>query len=142
MWALTKPGGGILWYDFVYDNPRNPFCNTTSGHKTRPSTMYEKIDEKEKRLYRIIASACLLVGYGAYWGWVNVGNWLARGDAPRASEVIVCLSDIERIKKAVDLYHKGLAPQIILTAAKEKKGLTSLGVPEERITLAPKPKTT
>jgi SAM-dependent methyltransferase len=24
MWALLKPGGGVLWYDFVYDNPSNP----------------------------------------------------------------------------------------------------------------------
>jgi len=24
MWALTKPGGGVLWYDFIYNNPRNP----------------------------------------------------------------------------------------------------------------------
>lgn len=24
MWSLAKPGGGVLWYDFVYDNPRNP----------------------------------------------------------------------------------------------------------------------
>jgi SAM-dependent methyltransferase len=23
MWELVKPGGGILWYDFAYDNPRN-----------------------------------------------------------------------------------------------------------------------
>lgn len=23
MWSLTRPGGGILWFDFVYDNPRN-----------------------------------------------------------------------------------------------------------------------
>jgi ubiquinone/menaquinone biosynthesis C-methylase UbiE len=23
MWRLVKPGGGILSYDFVYDNPRN-----------------------------------------------------------------------------------------------------------------------
>jgi SAM-dependent methyltransferase len=23
MWAWLRPGGGILWYDFVYDNPRN-----------------------------------------------------------------------------------------------------------------------
>ena len=23
MWAATKPGGGILWYDFMYNNPRN-----------------------------------------------------------------------------------------------------------------------
>jgi SAM-dependent methyltransferase len=23
MWALAKPGGGVLWYDFIYNNPRN-----------------------------------------------------------------------------------------------------------------------
>ena len=107
--------------------------------------MQEKIDEKEKRLKKrilIVASLCLLVGYGAYWGWVNLGAWLAEADEPKTSEVIVCLSDIERVKKAADFYHKGLAPQIILTAAKEKKGLTGLGVPEERVTLAPGPKIT
>lgn len=24
MWDLTKIGGGILWYDFIYNNPANP----------------------------------------------------------------------------------------------------------------------
>jgi len=24
MWSLVKPGGGVLWFDFVYNNPRNP----------------------------------------------------------------------------------------------------------------------
>lgn len=24
MWLLTRPCGGILWYDFTYDNPNNP----------------------------------------------------------------------------------------------------------------------
>ncbi|HKX42886.1 MAG TPA: class I SAM-dependent methyltransferase [Burkholderiaceae bacterium] len=24
MWASVKPGGGVLWYDFTVDNPRNP----------------------------------------------------------------------------------------------------------------------
>ncbi len=24
MWQLTKPSGGIVWYDFVYNNPSNP----------------------------------------------------------------------------------------------------------------------
>lgn len=23
MWRLAKPGGGVLWYDFTFDNPRN-----------------------------------------------------------------------------------------------------------------------
>lgn len=24
MWSWVRPGGGVLWYDFVYDNPANP----------------------------------------------------------------------------------------------------------------------
>jgi SAM-dependent methyltransferase len=24
LWSLVRPGGGVLWYDFAYDNPRNP----------------------------------------------------------------------------------------------------------------------
>ena len=24
MWAMTRPGGAVLWYDFCYDNPNNP----------------------------------------------------------------------------------------------------------------------
>lgn len=24
MWTLVKPGGGILWYDFTFNNPSNP----------------------------------------------------------------------------------------------------------------------
>lgn len=24
MWSLVRPGGGVLWYDFMFDNPRNP----------------------------------------------------------------------------------------------------------------------
>ena len=24
MWRWVKPGGGVLWYDFTYDNPNNP----------------------------------------------------------------------------------------------------------------------
>ncbi|MBK6862634.1 MAG: class I SAM-dependent methyltransferase [Ideonella sp.] len=24
MWRWTKPGGALLWYDFTFDNPRNP----------------------------------------------------------------------------------------------------------------------
>lgn len=24
MWRMVKTGGGVLWYDFIYDNPSNP----------------------------------------------------------------------------------------------------------------------
>ena len=87
----------------------------------------------------IIASLCLLVGYCAYWGWVNLGTWLVKADAPRASEVIVCLSGVERIRKAADLYHEGLAPRIILTVKTNRQALTGLGVPEYADHPGPRP---
>jgi len=24
MWGWLRPGGGVIWYDFIFDNPRNP----------------------------------------------------------------------------------------------------------------------
>ena len=24
LWRLVRPGGGVLWYDFTWDNPANP----------------------------------------------------------------------------------------------------------------------
>jgi SAM-dependent methyltransferase len=35
MWQWTKPGGGILWYDFVYNNPENPDVRGVPVRKIR-----------------------------------------------------------------------------------------------------------
>jgi hypothetical protein len=35
MWALTKPGGGVLWYDFIYNNPRNLEVRGVPLHRIR-----------------------------------------------------------------------------------------------------------
>jgi SAM-dependent methyltransferase len=35
MWSLVGPGGGILWYDFVYDNPRNPDVKGVTLNRVR-----------------------------------------------------------------------------------------------------------
>ncbi len=35
MWQWVKPGGGVLWYDFVYDNPRNPDVRGMSPRRIR-----------------------------------------------------------------------------------------------------------
>jgi SAM-dependent methyltransferase len=34
-WALTKPGGGILWYDFIYNNPSNKDVRGVSVRRIR-----------------------------------------------------------------------------------------------------------
>jgi hypothetical protein len=35
MWALAKPGGGVLWYDFIFNNPRNPDVRGVPLHRIR-----------------------------------------------------------------------------------------------------------
>ena len=81
----------------------------------------------------------LLVGLRAF---TLAGLWVAEGDRLGKADLIICLNGSERIKKTAELYHKGLAPKILLTAGKDKKDLTQLGIPEMCVTLAEWPMTT
>ena len=35
MWSWIRPGGGVLWYDFVYDNPSNKDVRAVPLHRVR-----------------------------------------------------------------------------------------------------------
>lgn len=35
MWALVRPGGGVLWYDFTWNNPANPDVHGVSVRRVR-----------------------------------------------------------------------------------------------------------
>jgi SAM-dependent methyltransferase len=35
MWSLVKPGGMVLWYDFVYNNPRNRAVKKVTAEEVR-----------------------------------------------------------------------------------------------------------
>jgi hypothetical protein len=35
MWQWVKPGGAVLWYDFIYDNPRNREVRGVSPRRVR-----------------------------------------------------------------------------------------------------------
>ncbi|MEO6361694.1 MAG: class I SAM-dependent methyltransferase [Caldimonas sp.] len=35
MWAWVRPGGGVLWYDFIYDNPANADVKKVSVKRIR-----------------------------------------------------------------------------------------------------------
>ena len=35
MWQWVKPGGGVLWYDFTFNNPRNPDVRGMPLHRIR-----------------------------------------------------------------------------------------------------------
>jgi hypothetical protein len=35
MWRWVRPGGGVLWYDFCVDDPRNPSVRGVSVNRIR-----------------------------------------------------------------------------------------------------------
>jgi SAM-dependent methyltransferase len=44
MWALVKPGGGVLWYDFTFNNPRNPDVRGVSINRVKTLFPEAEID--------------------------------------------------------------------------------------------------
>lgn len=48
MWSLVKTGGGILWYDFIYNNPRNHDVKGIPIRKIR-----ELFPEAEIKIWRV-----------------------------------------------------------------------------------------
>ncbi|HBE42902.1 MAG TPA: hypothetical protein DDW27_17210 [Bacteroidales bacterium] len=92
-------------------------------------------------------------------GCRNVGVWLVREDVPSHADAIVLLMGTfpERVLQAVDLYHRGLADNMIIvyesmgpyqtlgargasvkrTTEQARDAAVALGVPEARITMVP-----
>lgn len=48
MWQWVKPGGGILWYDFVFDNPRNPDVRGVPVRRIRE--LFPQADIRSRRV--------------------------------------------------------------------------------------------
>ena len=49
MWSLVRPGGAVLWYDFAYDNPRNP-----DVRGVRLARVRELFPEGKVRAWRVL----------------------------------------------------------------------------------------
>jgi uncharacterized SAM-binding protein YcdF (DUF218 family) len=92
--------------------------------------------------WTLIFSIVAILGLIGLRAFTQAGLWISEADRPGKMDVIVCLNGSERVKKAAELYHQGLAPKVILTAGKDKKDLVRMGIPENRITLAEWPMTT
>lgn len=50
MWRWVKPGGGVLWYDFTYDNPRNPDVRGVPLARLRTLFPHGRIDARRVTL--------------------------------------------------------------------------------------------
>ncbi|HMM71672.1 MAG TPA: class I SAM-dependent methyltransferase [Rhodocyclaceae bacterium] len=70
MWAWVRPGGGILWYDFVFDNPRNPDVRGVPLSRIRALFPGALIDSRRVTLAPPISRAVVKIHPAAY-RWFN-----------------------------------------------------------------------
>ena len=55
MWSWLRPGGAVLWYDFTYDNPRNPDVRGVPLQRVRNLFPQARIDARRVTLAPPIA---------------------------------------------------------------------------------------
>jgi len=79
----------------------------------------------------------LLMIWGGAHAYSNVGHWLAISDEPVEAELIVALNGYDRIAKAAQMYHQGLADSVLLTVHSNPEVLTKRGVDPENVHTAP-----
>ncbi len=93
------------------------------------TTTHKRSSEQGRARTWLVATlllACLLV-----WVFLTIGNWLVREDPLQSSTAIVVLSGglPERALEAAEIYQKGYAPEVWLTAPVEpKRTLASMGL--------------
>nr|NLZ41036.1 class I SAM-dependent methyltransferase [Comamonadaceae bacterium] len=70
MWSWVKPGGAVLWYDFTYDNPRNPDVRGVPLARLRELFPRARIDARRVTLAPPLARALCRV-HPALYGVAN-----------------------------------------------------------------------
>ena len=93
MWDLARPGGGVLWYDFVFDNPRNPDVRGIPVQRVR-----NLFPESRPKVWRLtlappIARRVTRVSPALYtlfnsvpWLRTHVLCWLSKAVEPRSGD--------------------------------------------------------
>jgi len=66
MWALVKPGGGVLWYDLNYNNPSNPDIRKISRRDLRELFPEAKLDFRRVTLAPPISRRVCPIWEGFY----------------------------------------------------------------------------
>jgi SAM-dependent methyltransferase len=70
MWRWVKPGGGVLWYDFTMDNPRNPDVRGMPLSRVRALFPQAAVQAHRVTLAPPLARAVTRV-HPALYGWFN-----------------------------------------------------------------------
>lgn len=66
MWRWLKPGGAVLWYDFIVDNPRNPDVRGVPRRRVRALFPQGQMTVRRVTLAPPIARAACRLHPGAY----------------------------------------------------------------------------
>jgi len=66
MWRWTRPGGGVLWYDFTWDNPGNPDVRGVPLKRVRALFPRGRIDAARVTLAPPLSRRVVRVHPGAY----------------------------------------------------------------------------
>jgi SAM-dependent methyltransferase len=92
MWDIARPGGGVLWYDFVYDNPRNPDVRGVPVARVRHLFPDAKIDVTRVTLAPPIARRVTRLSPALYslfnmipWLRTHVLCWIQKPVEPHAA---------------------------------------------------------
>lgn len=75
MWQWLRPGGAVLWYDFTYNNPRNPDVRGVPLRRVRELFPQARITARRVTLAPPLARALVRVHPGLY-GLFNSVPWL------------------------------------------------------------------
>jgi SAM-dependent methyltransferase len=88
MWQWVRPGGGVLWYDFTVDNPRNPDVRGVSVRRIRQLFPAATIRAQRVTLAPPLARAVTRIDHRLYpffntcaWLRTHVLVWIAK-EAP------------------------------------------------------------
>ena len=75
MWAAVRPGGGVLWYDFTLDNPRNRDVRGVPLARVKALFPHGRLSAQRITLAPPIARAVTRLHPGLY-AWLNALPWL------------------------------------------------------------------
>lgn len=85
LWGWVKPGGGVLWYDFTVDNPRNPDVRGVPLARVRQLFPHGRVTARRVTLAPPLARAVVRLHPALYtafntlpWLRTHVLAWIAK----------------------------------------------------------------
>jgi hypothetical protein len=85
MWGWLKPGGHLLWYDFTFDNPRNPDVRGVPLSRVRALFPHGRVQAQRVTLAPPLARALCRIHPGLYpvfntvpWLRTHVLAWIRK----------------------------------------------------------------